>query len=358
VPLSATWEDGGALAALGSLLLVATVLAVPRLPSQPDTSNRIGLLFSGGGGAAALYAVRRARSESMLPEAIAALTRRAVEGGLVLGALVGLLMVLSPGPAERPLANLRAFTGLGVFVGLLVGSREARAVERGKAAEEMRQQREQLDFLTDILGHDVLNKVAVIRGHADLIAETADDSDDREQLATIAREAEEIESLVDEVRVLAGSVESADDLESVALSPVLNSEVATAEESYDVTVETDIGPRLRVRADELLSSLFGNLLRNAAEHGTGAESDDISESAPDVVVTATEADGAVRVRVEDRGPGLPSGPEADVFDPEASGGVGLYIVKTLAERYGGSVRATDADPTGAAFVVTLPAADS
>jgi signal transduction histidine kinase len=77
---------------------------------------------------------------------------------------------------------------------------------------------------------------------------------------------------------------------------------------------------------------------------------------PDVVVTATESDGEVLVRVEDRGPGLPPGPEADLFDPEASGGVGLYIVDTLAERYGGSVRATDADPTGATFVVTLAAA--
>ena len=70
MPLSATWEDGGALAVLGGLLLVATVLAVPRLPSQPDTSNFIGLLFSGGGGAATLYAVRRARSKSMPPEAV------------------------------------------------------------------------------------------------------------------------------------------------------------------------------------------------------------------------------------------------------------------------------------------------
>lgn len=275
---------------------------------------------------------------------------------------------------RSPLANLRAFTGLGVFVGLLVGAKEARAVERGKAAESMRQQREQLDFLTDILSHDVLNKVAVIRGHAELLAETADDPDDREQLETVAREAGDIESLVDDVRVLAGSPESADDFEPIALSPVLESEAATVQKSYDVTVEVDVDPGLQVRGDELLSSLLGNLLRNAAEHGsanprprtranaaehgTGRSPDEeASESAPDVLATATETDGAVRVRVEDRAPGFPPGPEADLFDPEASGGVGLYIVKTFAERYGGSVRATDADPTGAAFVVALPAAD-
>jgi signal transduction histidine kinase len=389
VPLAAKWEDGSALAALGGLLLVGTIVAVPRLPDPPMASNIVGLLFSGGGGVAALYAVRRARSESMPPEATAALTRRAVEGGIVLGALVWLLIGLSPGAAERPLANLRAFTGLGVTVGLLIGAKEARAVERGKAAESMRRQREQLDFLTDMLSHDVLNKVAVIRGHAELLAETVDGGGERQQLETVAREAGEIESLVDDVRVLAGSLESADDLEPVALSPLLESEAATVQESYDVTVEMDVDTGLYVRADELLSSLLGNLLRNAAEHGsanphsqppenpgehgsanphsqpredaaehgTGRSPDDeAAESVPDVVITATESDGEVLVRVEDRGPGLPPGPEADLFDPEASGGVGLYIVDTLAERYGGSVRATDADPTGATFVVTLAAA--
>jgi len=373
VPLAAKWEDGSALAALGGLLLVGTIVAIPRLPDPPMASNIVGLLFSGGGGVAALYAVRRARSESMPPEATAALTRRAVEGGIVLGALVWLLIGLSPGAAERPLANLRAFTGLGVTVGLLIGAKEARAVERGKAAESMRRQREQLDFLTDMLSHDVLNKVAVIRGHAELLAETVDGGGERQQLETVAREAGEIESLVDDVRVLAGSLDSADDLEPVALSPLLESEAATVQESYDVTVEMDVDTGLYVRADELLSSLLGNLLRNAAEHGsanphsqpredaaehgTGRSPDDeAAESVPDVVVTATESDGEVLVRVEDRGPGLPPGPEADLFDPEASGGVGLYIVDTLAERYGGSVRATDADPTGATFVVTLAAA--
>jgi signal transduction histidine kinase len=389
VPLAVKWEDGSALAALGGLLLVGTIVAIPRLPDPPMASNIVGLLFSGGGGVAALYAVRRARSESMPPEATAALTRRAVEGGIVLGALVWLLIGLSPGAAERPLANLRAFTGLGVTVGLLIGAKEARAVERGKAAESMRRQREQLDFLTDMLSHDVLNKVAVIRGHAELLAETVDGGGERQQLETVAREAGEIESLVDDVRVLAGSLESADDLEPVALSPLLESEAATVQESYDVTVEMDVDTGLYVRADELLSSLLGNLLRNAAEHGsanphsqppenaaehgsanphsqppenaaehgTGRSPDDeAAESVPDVVVTATESDGEVLIRVEDRGPGLPPGPEADLFDPEASGGVGLYIVDTLAERYGGSVRATDADPTGATFVVTLAAA--
>jgi signal transduction histidine kinase len=405
VPLAAKWEDGSALAALGGLLLVGTIVAIPRLPDPPMASNIVGLLFSGGGGVAALYAVRRARSESMPPEATAALTRRAVEGGIVLGALVWLLIGLSPDAAERPLANLRAFTGLGVTVGLLIGAKEARAVERGKAADSMRRQREQLDFLTDMLSHDVLNKVAVIRGHAELLAETVDGGGERQQLETVAREAGEIESLVDDVRVLAGSLESADDLEPVALSPLLESEAATVQESYDVTVEMDVDTGLYVRADELLSSLLGNLLRNAAEHGsanphsqaredaaehgsanphsqppenpaehgsanphsqprenaaehgTGRSPDDeAAESVPDVVVTATESDGEVLVRVEDRGPGLPPGPEADLFDPEASGGVGLYIVDTLAERYGGSVRATDADPTGATFVVTLAAA--
>jgi signal transduction histidine kinase len=41
------------------------------------------------------------------------------------------------------------------------------------------------------------------------------------------------------------------------------------------------------------------------------------------------------------------------LDSEGTG-LGLYLVETLVDRYGGNVYIKDNDPTGAVFVVELP----
>jgi signal transduction histidine kinase len=75
-------------------------------------------------------------------------------------------------------------------------------------------------------------------------------------------------------------------------------------------------------------------------------------------------DGArVALRVEDDGPGVPEAERERVFglfqrlDPATEGtGVGLAIVKRVAERHGGRAWVEASDLGGAAFVVTMPAA--
>ena len=75
-------------------------------------------------------------------------------------------------------------------------------------------------------------------------------------------------------------------------------------------------------------------------------------------------DGEVRVSVEDTGPGVPNGIKKRLFARFERGlghgrgeGLGLFIVRTLVERYGGKVRVEDRVPgrpeEGAAFRFTL-----
>jgi signal transduction histidine kinase len=68
--------------------------------------------------------------------------------------------------------------------------------------------------------------------------------------------------------------------------------------------------------------------------------------------------------VEDRGPGVPPDQRERIFEPfyrlpgarEREGGVGLglSLVKTIAERHGGHVRCEAREGGGARFVVELP----
>jgi signal transduction histidine kinase len=69
-----------------------------------------------------------------------------------------------------------------------------------------------------------------------------------------------------------------------------------------------------------------------------------------------------RVRVADNGPGLPDDQKRTVFEKDVRGldsggtGIGLFLVRELVTRFGGSVHAVDNEPRGAVFVVDLPVA--
>lgn len=107
-----------------------------------------------------------------------------------------------------------------------------------------------------------------------------------------------------------------------------------------------------MRADGLLERVFSNLLLNAVKHN--------DRSAPRIRVSVETDDETATVHVADNGPGVPEGQRDTLFERDtdrgSSHGLGLYLVRTLVERYGGSVELTETGPEGSVFTVTLPSA--
>ncbi|HWG85660.1 MAG TPA: HAMP domain-containing sensor histidine kinase, partial [Deinococcales bacterium] len=115
-------------------------------------------------------------------------------------------------------------------------------------------------------------------------------------------------------------------------------------------------PRVRYPRTEL-GQLVTNLISNAGKWaGKGGE--------PVVHISWRHEQDAVVLSVADNGPGVPPELRSRVFeifrklDPASPGtGVGLAIVKRIAERHGGQVWVEDAPRLGgASFAVTLPQA--
>jgi signal transduction histidine kinase len=105
----------------------------------------------------------------------------------------------------------------------------------------------------------------------------------------------------------------------------------------------------------MLDSVFRNVLKNAVEHNRTDN--------PEVTVGVDVGPERVTVSVADNGPGVPDDRKEQIFGRGERGmasqgtGIGLYLVQTLTEQYGGSVRVEDNEPTGAVFIVELPRAE-
>ena len=112
---------------------------------------------------------------------------------------------------------------------------------------------------------------------------------------------------------------------------------------------------------KLLRRLVRNLLENARRYGGTAGATGVT------VIVGREGDDAM-LQVCDRGPGIPPDLRERIFEPfyrlpgasEREGGVGLglALVKSIAERHGGSVRCEGREGGGACFTVRLPGASA
>lgn len=192
--------------------------------------------------------------------------------------------------------------------------------------------------------HELRSPLARLRMAIDLSGLPANDGQSREINANLA----EIDELVEEI-LLASRLEhtaAAAKLEPLDLSGLV------AEECSRHGIEMS-GVAAPMSGDRrLLTRLTRNLLLNAMRHGRPPVDVDVSSDARGVTLT-----------VRDHGDGLPPGEEARVFEPfyrpagrsESAGGwgLGLALVRQIAELHGGTARHETPADGGARFVVHL-----
>ena len=249
-------------------------------------------------------------------------------------------------------AGNAATGGLG---GIVVGLYSAQRLEnaRQRERERLADEREKLVLLNRIVRHDIGNDLQVISGMADYLERHVDDSG-REPLHRLQQTTAEAVELTEQVRLFVDALdESPSDRRPISLGRIVRTQVSNARERYpeaSVDIVENI-PDVEVLADELLASVVHNLVSNAVSHN--------DTDSPTVEIRATVVDDCVRIRVADDGPGVPDDRKGTLFDRGEQGldssgsGIGLYIVQTLVERYGGAVWVEDNDPRGAVFVVEL-----
>jgi signal transduction histidine kinase len=226
----------------------------------------------------------------------------------------------------------------------------ARSDDRGRAADQLR-------ILNQIMRHDVRNDMNVVLGWADILEDHVDE-DGADFLDRITRASHHAVDLTVTMRDFIAALGSAEapELEPVALGPVLEGEIETCRSTHpnaEIRLDGDI-PEVSVVANDLLTSVFRNVLNNAVQHN--------DTDVPTVTVDVSAGDDTVTVRIADNGPGIPAERAADLFgrtrdEPGTEGGVGLYLVDRLVSQFGGTIRYGDNEPRGSVFIIELQRPD-
>jgi two-component system, OmpR family, sensor kinase len=212
----------------------------------------------------------------------------------------------------------------------------------------------QRQFVSDA-GHELRTPITIIRGHLELLG---DDPDERhETQALVIDELDRMARFVDDLLTLA-KAERSDFLQpaDVDLDALTHELMAKAAGLADREWELEAVGAARLRGDrQRLTQAVMNLAHNAVQHtGPG-----------DRIALGSAAEGRVaRLWVSDSGPGVAPGEAARIFDRFARGGngmrrsdgagLGLSIVRAIAEAHGGHVDVRSVPGEGATFVLELP----
>ncbi len=234
--------------------------------------------------------------------------------------------------------------------------------ERKQAEEALKAAKAQAELYLDLMGHDINNIHQIALGYLEMARDIHLEAGQREFLDKPIEVLQRSAQLIRNVRKLQKLKEGLFQTQVVDVCSLLVDvqRECGATPHKTVTLNLNGCEQCQVRANELLHDVYANLVGNAIKH-TG----ECADIVVDLDVVWNDGRQYCRVIVEDDGPGIPDDFKIRIFNRLQKGtdkakgmGLGLYLVKSLVESYGGQVWVEDrvhGDHTkGAKFIVMLP----
>ena len=216
------------------------------------------------------------------------------------------------------------------------------------------QRENQIAVLDRVLRHNLRNRLNVIVGHAQTLAEGASTEAVPLHASTICETADELLSLSEKTRRFRAALEA----DTAADEPTGADEILSAclhrlrDARPDAAVESDITETAQIRAGNVVTFVLTELLTNAVDHS--------DQETPTVTVRTSLEAGMLGIEITDNGPGIPEA-ERQALDAETETptdhaiGIGLWLVRWALDSVGGNLDYTPVEPRGSRLTVRLPA---
>jgi signal transduction histidine kinase len=241
----------------------------------------------------------------------------------------------------------------------------------GIAFAQLRRQHElarlRADFVSGV-SHELRTPLTQIRMFSELLlgGRLRTDAERDRSLRLIDREARRLAYLVENVLDFSRAERGALTVspEPMRMAPAVEEVVegfAPLARARGMDVHVSVDDEAAARLDRgAFRQVLLNFLENAVKYGPAGQT---------IAVRAERGGGAVRVSVEDGGPGIPPRERGRVWEPYhrldrevdrvvGGSGIGLSVVRELVARHGGRAWVEDAPGGGARFTAEFPAVDA
>jgi|Deesub1362A_J573_1020465.scaffolds.fasta_scaffold00430_26 PAS domain S-box-containing protein len=214
--------------------------------------------------------------------------------------------------------------------------------ELKKRESELNRLLEYLKSLNRILRHDIINDITIIQNYLDIYLEN-------ENKEFIDKVMQRTSHIIDIINNISGLEEvSLSEERTLNLRSILEEIVS---ENPDVEINACCPESIEVAGNGLLKSAFWNLISNSIKHSGVKELRDLK-----IKLDVKEEDEFVRIVYSDNGKGIPEEIREAIFDEGFSSGsgsgFGMFFVKKVVEKYGGSIEVLESDE-GAKFLIRL-----
>lgn len=225
-----------------------------------------------------------------------------------------------------------------------------------KRTAELERSNQMKDLFTDIMRHDLLNYVSVIKGLSEIVSRDVPE-EHRPAIERIRKSAEKLENMIQNAAKLA-KIEASEKLEfkECDLCEILEGVISDLKpllREKHMKVRLEGRRTCPAKVHQSIEDVFTNLLSNAIKY---------SPENTTVTMGVTEEDESWRIYVKDQGEGIPDEYKEVIFDRFMRGGkkgvkgtgLGLTIVKRIVKLHNGRVWVEDNPLGGSIFYVRIP----
>ena len=226
--------------------------------------------------------------------------------------------------------------------------------------EKLQQNNSFLENMPRTLRHEINNPLNTLSTSLQNLAQVHPDVEQSKYLASAQRGVMRIGAIVQNLADAANLEEAlqSDELEPVDLDILLRNYVSNsmaAHKNVEIVYQGTELPAMAMLADFRIEQLMDKIIDNAVG---------FHRSNTPIRVQLDRFQDVLQIAVANRGPTLPDGEQQNIFNSMVSNrsqdnrlhfGLGLYVVRVIAEYHGGQVKALNLkDLSGVVFIVQLP----